>query len=264
MVKDKPTQIEHTQIDIAVLILAPILATMLSLIIEANFLTSTLLFFGVPSLYLSYRAKEKVKKTLTYSLLFSIPLSYIIDYLAILNKSWYVPTTIFPFRLPGEIPIEDMVWGFLLVYFVIIFYEYFLDKGEDKINHKNRKYLALLFSLLVAGLFFFAIFLQEILHIPYFYFFVCVFMIVCSVRILSVSPSLISKVVMTGAYFFVLAIMFELTGIHLNQWIFPGTEFIGYVELFGLKFPFEEFLGWFVLAAIGILAVYEFVDDDRK
>jgi len=36
------------------------------------------------------------------------------------------------------------------------------------------------------------------------------------------------------------------------------------VELFGLKFPFEEFLGWFVLAAIGILAVYEFVDDDRK
>jgi hypothetical protein len=61
-----------------------------------------------------------------------------------------------------------------------------------------------------------------------------------------------------------LALMFELTGLELQLWTFPGTHFIGWVDLLGYKFPFEEFFFWFVLSAITILSYYEFFDDNRK
>lgn len=50
----------------------------------------------------------------------------------------------------------------------------------------------------------------------------------------------------------------------LGQWTFPGDQFIGWVNMLGVRFPFEELLFWFMLAAIGILSYYEFFDDNRK
>ena len=56
---------------------------------------------------------------------------------------------------------------------------------------------------------------------------------------------------------------FELTALKLDQWRFPG-ENIGHVQLFGLLFPFEEFIFWIVFGTPIILSYYElFVDDDK-
>jgi hypothetical protein len=49
----------------------------------------------------------------------------------------------------------------------------------------------------------------------------------------------------------------------LGQWSFPG-KFIGWIDLFGVRFPFEEFLIWIVLGAAGVLAWYELFDDRTK
>ncbi len=98
--------------DIIILIMFPIVSVIVSLLIKANFLTSTLLFFGLPAIWLSYRTKEMINKTALFSLIFSIPFTIVIDYIAVLDKAWYVPNSII--RLFGIIPIEDFVWGFLL------------------------------------------------------------------------------------------------------------------------------------------------------
>lgn len=253
------------KIDIFLLIFLPIFAAGVSLLVKANFLTSTLLFFGLPSLWLSYRTPQRISKTLLFSGIFSIPLGIIIDYIAALDGAWYVPTTIFPFRLLGVIPIEDIIWGFFLVYTIVIFYEHFLDKGKHELIDKKMKYF-ILPAILVLIIFFLLYFINpDLLRIKYAYLILGVVLILLpSITFLSFFPKLISKYTKTACYFFILAFMFELTGLQLNQWTFPGQNFIGWVEILGHRFPFEEFFFWFIMVAIAILSYFEFFDDTRS
>jgi lycopene cyclase domain-containing protein len=251
--------------DIILLIIFPLFSVIVSLLITANFLTSTLLFFGLPAAWLSYRTKEMIKKTALFSLIFSIPFTIIIDYIAVHDKSWFVPETIFNFRLLGIIPIEDFVWGFLLVYTIIIFYEHFLNKSKHNLIDKRMKYFILPMICVLTIFFVLLLAKPEFLMIKYAYFWIgLILMLLPSIAFLSFFPKLASKYIKTATYFFALAFLFELTGLHLGQWTFPGTHFIGYIEILNIKFPLEEFFYWFVIGAIAILSYYEFFDDDRK
>ena len=253
------------KIDIFLLIIFPIVSVVLSLWLKANFLTSILLFFCLPSLWLSLRTPEQVKKTFLFSLILSIPLGIFIDYIATMDNSWFVPTTIFPFRLFSVVPIEDLIWGFFLIYSIVIFYEHFLDKGKHELIDKRMKYLVWPLIIIMIVFFTFLFTMPELLVIPYAYFWLgTIFFILPTITFLSFFPRLLSKYVKTASYFFLLSILFELTGLQLNQWTFPGSNFIGWVELFGHRFPFEEFFFWFVMGAVSVLAYYEFFDDDRK
>lgn len=255
----------YRKLDIFLLLLFPVISVILSLTIEANFLISTLLFFGLPSLYLSIRTPDQVKKVFLFSLILSVPLGVVIDYIATIDGSWFVPISVFPFRLFGVVPIEDLIWGFFLIYSIVIFYEHFLDKGGHKLIDKRMKYLIWPLVILLLVFFILLFIKPALLIIPYAYLWLGVTLfLIPTIAFLSFFPRLLSKYVITASYFFILAIIFELTGLQLNQWVFPGENFIGWVELFGHRFPFEEFFFWFVMAAVSILTYYEFFDDDRK
>ncbi len=254
------------KLDIFLLILFPIASVVLSLLLKANFLLTTLLFFGLPSIWLSFRTKHMVAKTALFSFIWAIPLTFFADYIATISGAWFVPHTVFPFRLFGVIPIEDFIWLFLASYSVLIFYEHFLDEGKHELIDKRMKYLVwpwIIFALVFTTILFTK---PDLLKISYSYFYLGLFFIFLpAVSFLSVFPRLLSKYVKTASYFFVLALLFELTGLHLNNWIFyDNGYFIGWVELFGYRFPFEEFFFWFVIGAISVLSYYEFFDDDRK
>lgn len=77
-------------------------------------------------------------------------------------------------------------------------------------------------------------------------------------------PKVFSKFALTAAYFFVFTFMYEIAGLRLGWWAFPGTEFIGWVHIFGVSFPLEEFVFWFMLTAFAALSYYEFFEDDEK
>ena len=253
------------KIDILLLILFPIVSVIISLAINASFLVSTLLFFGLPALWLSYRTSKMIKRTAIFSLIFSVPLTLILDYLAVLDKSWFVPTTLFPFRVLGTIPVEDFIWGFLLVYSIIIFYEHFLDKGKHNLIDKRMKYLVLGLIILLIIFFMLLIFNPEFLFIKYAYLWLgIIFLLLPSITFLTYFSKLLSKYIKTTSYFFILSFLFEITGLQLDQWRFTGDHFIGWIEFMGYRFPFEEFFFYFGLIAIGILSYYEFFDDDRK
>lgn len=253
------------KVDIAFLILFPILSVVLSLALKANFFIATLLFFGLPSLWLSLRTPQQVKKTFLFSLFLSVPLGVVFDYIGTIDEAWYVPQSIFPIRLFGVVPVEDLIYAFFLVYSIVIFYEHFLDKGKHELIDKRMKYLAWPLITLVM-VFFVALFTKpEILAIPYAYFWLgTAIFLIPAVTFLSFFPRLLSKYVKTAAYFFILALLFELTGLELQLWTFPGNHFIGWVEIFGYRFPFEEFFFWFIMSAITVLSYYEFFDDDRR
>ena len=67
-----------------------------------------------------------------------------------------------------------------------------------------------------------------------------------------------------AAYFFYLTLVYELTALTLGWWSFPSSQFIGWVEIAGIRFPFEEFFFWLVLFSAWIVSAYEFSIDDEK
>lgn len=256
---------EERKLDLFILLLMPLVSTILSLSFKTKFLVSTLLFFGLPAAYLSYKNKDSVKKSALFSLIFSLPLTLMIDYIGTDTKTWLINFSVFDYRLFGKIALEQFVWSFLSVYLVVIFYEYFFEKGKEKIIEKKMKYFVMGVSVVLLLFFIFLFTRPELLKLPYFYLIVgCVLTVIPGLTTFSFFPKLFSKFVKAGSYFFVLFLLEELVGIHLNHWSFPGNQFIGWVNLFGFQFPFEELFFFIILGAIGVLSYYEFFDDDRK
>jgi len=253
--------------DLIVLLLYPIIATLISFIIPTGVLGSIVIFFGVPSFYLSYRAREHIKKSLIFSIILGIPFTIVIDYIANVTRAWIVPVSIFSYKFLGHIALEMFLWAILYSYFIIMFYEHFLDKSVSKKYYtKNTRYLVILMLVLVGIFFLFLIAKPTILHIPYSYLVMgIVFGAIPLVAAVLNFPRLISKFLKTGAYFFFLALTYEITALKAGWWDFPTEgEFIGWISFLGIRFPFEELLVWIMLTAIAVLAYYEYFDDDKK
>lgn len=77
-------------------------------------------------------------------------------------------------------------------------------------------------------------------------------------------PKLLQKFFLEGLYFFFALLLFEFAALYNGQWIFSSTHYVGFVELFGFRFPLEEFVFWMIFCVPTLLAIYEFFDDDRK
>lgn len=250
--------------DIILLILLPLISALLSLILKTNFLVSSLLFFGLPSLYLSLRTTKAILRSIIFTIPFSLFMFLVVDHLAVLDNSWYVPHSVLPSRIFGTVPFEDVVWFFLLVYFIVIFYEHFFDKGKHKNIDSHMKYLSyIIISLLI--IFFLLLFSNsKLLNIDYFYLKAgLLFVLIPTLAFLIEFPKFISKFIKTAPYFFYVGILNELVGLQLNHWTFPGKHFIGWVTISGQTFPFEEFFFFTMVFATCVLCYFEFFDDDK-
>lgn len=253
------------KIDLALLLIWPIAGSLLSFALKTNAFYSVIIFFGIPSLYLSLREKRHVKKAALFSL-FGIPVIIFVDYIAHVAQAWLIPISVLPFRLFGFVTLEVILWVFLHIYFVIMFYEHFLDKHvTDKLWHPQMKYfLAIVFVLFLAflGLLFVN---PSLLKIPYWYLVVGIFLVLLPVVLEWWGyPRVFLKLLKAAVYFLYITLVYEITALKLGWWSFPGKEFIGWVSFFGVEFPFEEFFFWLVLTALAILSYYEFYDDDEK
>tara|TARA_Y100000034_G_C6889775_1_gene409137 strand:- start:155 stop:931 length:777 start_codon:yes stop_codon:yes gene_type:complete len=253
------------KVDLIILLIYPIIASLISFVTNSNMFFSVLIFFGIPSIFLTLRAKKYAIKSLIFSFIIGLSLTIIIDYIAHFTRSWLV-SSMFNFRLLGYIPMEDLILGILYIYFIIMFYEYFLDKHVTKrYYNKNIKYLIIFLLILITLFFSILIINPSYLNIPYFYLIVgSVMTLLPIIFILLKFPVLISKFFKTTAYFFFLTFAYEVTALKLGWWSFPGNEFIGWVTFLGTTFPFEELIFWIFLSAMAILSWFEFFDDDRK
>lgn len=253
-------------IHLAFILAWPIIAAILSIVFKANFLFSTLIFMGIPSLYLSILNKKIVPRVLYFSLFVGLTLGFILDLLAMHNNIWNVQT-MFGFRLFGVVGLEDLLWGFLYIYFVTIFYETFIDKHfSSKINNPRLKYLFLVIGTLLLTLVIVFLINPAILKIKYYYLKAgIIFVLVPLILFAAKFPNMLSKFLKLGAYFFFFTFVHEVTGVFLGHWEFLETySYIGFIDIQGVFFPFEEFLFWIILGAMGFIAYYEYFDDDDK
>lgn len=249
--------------DIAILLAFPLIAVGLSLAFKLNFFISTLLFYGLPAGYLTLRNKHAFGRTLIFTIPATLVAGLVFDYIAHFNGAWFVPT-IFPWRVLGVVPIEDFVWGFLYVYSILMFYEHFLDKGRHNLADKKMKYFIILLLLMVS-LFLLAYFNQPGLLLNSYVYakYGIVLSLIPVVLFLACFPKFIAKYAKIVLYFSIVSFLNELTALKLGHWTFPGRDFIGWVELFGQRFPFEEFFFYVLLGAVMILSYFEYFDDNK-
>jgi|SRR3989344_1509337 len=251
--------------DIVFLIAFPLVAAFLTRFFLLNYTVSILLFFGAPSLYLSIRRPLIIKKTLIFTALFLVPLVVIIDYLAFADFTWFVPNSIFRF-LSNSIPIEDVLWSALWLYFGVAFWEYFLERSKvkEKMGKRTKDLVMVLIGLL--SLFFLAYFSnRDLLTWNYAYLKIgLVFVIIPIAATLFKFPRLIRKVSIIGAYFFFVSALEEYVSIKGGHWFFGGTHYLGLINYGGQPIAIEEIIFFWALAIPGVICWYEFFVDDGK
>lgn len=259
----KHTKQKMQQKDGIILFGLPVFACVVSLYFQTNFFVSTFLFFGLLSVWLSARLPSRVPKVLLFSALLAIPVSIIVDYVGVMNGAWYVPASVFPFRLFSVVPIEDVLWGFLLVYNPVMFYCNFFDPGSSKLLHKRMWFpvffntLAALFVVLSVSI------LPDLLSLEYAYLWIGTIVLGIPLILFALRyPRYLKPFCLVAIYFFLLGLLFELVSLKLGHWIFPGEGFIGWIHIFGQSMPIEEFIFWFVICSSATLAYYLFFDTD--
>lgn len=250
------------QKELILLLLWNIPAFFLSLL-TSNFLISAIWFFGIPSFYLLYKAPKCAKKSFLFSVVFTFVGLPIIDHLAHQDGSW------FNFSMTGirplnSYPVEDFVWGILYFFYIIIVYEYFLER--EKILRMPKKFIRFeAIGLLIAGICSFLFYIFPAFTIPYFYIFsMFIGGIIFPGLIIIAHPRLLNKMLRLTLFFLPLSILYEWVANYKVQWIFPWENFVGYVELLGgVRFPLEELM-WLIIVPPATAVYFEFfADNDR-
>ncbi|MBI5021128.1 MAG: hypothetical protein HZB59_06815 [Ignavibacteriales bacterium] len=252
--------------DIFRILIFAVIATLITIWFRTSLLISTLLYFGVPSVYIICKNPGIALKSLAFVIPFSIPLSLFADALAAYNGSWLVPQSIFPLRIFGLATIEVYIFGLLWGLWVVLFYEHYFDNGKraDRLS-KRIKYLWLFFLILVLTVSVMFFEKSEFLSIPYFYLWVgVVFVIFPLILFLFKYPEFCDRYFVVSLFSFPILLMFELAALYAGQWVFPGNGFIGFINIIGFRFPIEELIIWMILATPSFLVYYEYFADDTK
>ena len=192
---------------IAALYALPLLAVIAARLFNANFLTTLILFWGVPSLLLTFWAKDKALKAVLFAGVATIILTGL-DIIFWANRQWVVESQ-FKSALLGLVAWEDIPYWFLFVYFPVIFWEHFHDRNRVE-PVWSRRMTGFLGATVIAFLAISAAWLwfPKIILIPYFY---LVFMLACGIIPLALElwehPRLGVKFLRVGLYFAYVAIL---------------------------------------------------------
>lgn len=236
-------------------------AFFLSLSFSRSYLL-TLLIFAVPVVYFAYHLSHVWRKLLTYSILFTTPLASVFSYLAHRDGSWFTPSA-FP-RIFGVYPAEDIVWAIVFSFYALVLYVFFYDRDTlpafPKYFRRIIEYLwifAFLFSLVVYVY-------PPLPAIPYFYgLLIAVMALLIPWWIILKHERLLPKILRISIFFLIPSILMEYVALSTGTWSFPGTHFIGWIEVGALRLPLEE-LAWILFSIPPILVFYELLADDMR
>lgn len=252
--------------DVVVLIAWIFVSAAICFLMQAKGLVAIVVYLVIPAGYLCLRERKNYKKLFAATLIFGIPAVGIFDFILEVNHAWMSDPSklVFPQKIFGLTPVDYAVFYFAWIFFSFAFYEHFLDDEKRQSISKYAIYAIAPFAIGLALTLVLLAFAPHLLLIPYTYLIGGAFAAVPPLAyIVYWKPKLLSKVTKLGLFFFVLALMIEVTSLQYGLWRFPG-EYIGLVSMFGVTFPFEEFVFWICLCAPAVVAWYEFSIDDGK
>ncbi len=260
--------------DIGVMVVWPLIAFFTASSIDVGILGSIFLFFISPAIYLSFVAPKYIQRALVFSFITAVPFGIIFDYIMQVTGGWAVAGAAIPFKLFTYVTPEQIIWLFFFSYFVIMFYEVFFDRHEkdclctrcSHVSPTRKKYLVFILSVLLGTFVTFFFLAPEVLAIEMFYAKGgLIFLLIPILLVAHKIHSMQRKLLLTGLYFFYHGLTYQISALKLGLWNYPdASQFIGWVNIFGVSFPLEELLFWITFGAIGVVAWYEYFHDDAS
>lgn len=232
-----------------------ILVALAGVFFNFSYFVSTLLFFAVPSIYVTIRRPELFKLLSIYAIAIGIPFVLIVDAIGVYNNAWW-ETSMFSIRIFNLVPFDTVLWGVLYAYTIPALYEYFFGKRKSIILPK--KFWIFEIGLLIALSTFLVAFIfnREWFIIPYFYaIFVGIFyVLICIIGLIQRTKEFL-QLLKQCFIFSILLFIGELGALAAHQWGFLGTEYIGMINIGQISFPFEEMI-WILIGVPAFLYVY--------
>jgi hypothetical protein len=164
----------------------------------------------------------------------------------------------------GLVPLEDIVWFFLLTYLILSYFGHFYDRLSHKLVGRRMPYLYLVIVLISTAWILLTLLSDHAYDITYFY--LKGGILFCAVPVLAFLfefPKFMRTFLLTMPYFTAISLLEEVVSLHKGYWSFPGNHFVGWAHLGNYSFPIEELVFWVILFSSVVLAYFEFFDDDR-
>lgn len=218
-----------------------------------------------PILYLSLRKKKNWPKILVSTLIFGMLIGFIFEFIAEYNKAYSVISVLFPFKVFGVVPIDNVLGHMMMTMYTIVFYEHFVDREKHHRISKNFTH-ALLPALFVIATMLLIFFISpNTLRFGHPYLYMGLAAIAAPVYLGLTRPKFIKNMLLTSVYFFFFYFIAEIFAVRYSWWIYPGNNYVGWVTVFGVGFPFEELFFWMMFYAATLVSYYElFIDDHPK
>lgn len=201
------------------------------------------------------------------SIIFGGLYGFLFAYLAERNLAWgwpiesFIPGTGLLF---GVVNPAALLWVFLWVVYIVLFYEYFLER-DNRDTLSVRAWYAL-----GPGVFALAVVVSAELWSPgliewqYAYAVLAFLAFVPCVLLLYLRPHIWPKLLIPALFFVPLHMSHEIVGLVLGQWHFPGSYF-AIIPVVGQAFvPIEEFIIWILLGSVLVVSYYELYIDDEQ
>ncbi|MGM0482501.1 MAG: hypothetical protein ACQEP6_01400 [Patescibacteria group bacterium] len=226
--------------------------------LEPKYIFTVLIVLVPPALLNFFWLKRSRLKILFFSLMAMLFFAPPVELCARLADVWEVQT-VFP-EILGFIPIENMIFAFLNFFWVLTFYEYFVDKDKSANISAKFKYLIGMFcgvSILVYGLYAYD---QQLVALSYFQLALLILFIPALV-LFSKNPKLLKKTILTTFFFAVVFFAYELVALKIGNWWWPG-EYLFTFTVWGEIFPLDDVIIWYFLSTPVLIGGYEFFVDD--
>ncbi|HOY56485.1 MAG TPA: hypothetical protein PLH37_03670 [bacterium] len=204
--------------------------------------------------------KKSRFKIFIFSIVSAIIFAPPVELAARLANAWDVQSVLpRPF---GIMPLENILFAFLNFFWVLSFYEYFVDHDRKKKVSKKFKYLVGLYCLMAVIIFSLFFYNYNLVTLNY-----CVLsvpiLILPSLIIFYSHPNLLKKTILPTLFFAIIFFVYETTSLIVGNWWWPG-EYLINLNLLGHRFPLDDIVIWYFLSTPTLIGGYEFFMDDGK
>jgi hypothetical protein len=242
------------------LFLYVLVTSLLVFIIRPAYFYALLIVIVPPALINFYWLKNARARVFWFSILTLVLFAPPVELMARLMNVWEVQS-IFP-RLFEIVPLENLLFAFLNFFWVLSFYEYFIDKDKIIKVHKKIKYLVLLYVVFAATVFGLYFYEKSLVAANYITIAVLT-LIVPALLIFSYNLKLLKKTILPTLFFAIILFIYELVSLKIGSWFWPG-DYLATFKIWGETWPLDDIIIWFFLSTPALIGGYEFFMDDYR
>lgn len=253
--KDKKKQIRFF-----ILLDYVLIACVFVLLFRPVYLYSIMIVLVPPTILNFIWLKKSKYKILMFSLASTIIFAPPVELMLRLVNAWDVQS-ILP-RFMEVIPIENLIFAFINFFWVLSFYEYFVDRDVNSKISKMFKYLIDIFVFFDALVLIIYRIDPRILTLNYFGAALLI-LVIPAVFIFAKNTHLLKKCILPTVFFAVIFFVYEIVSLYIGSWWWPGDYYLP-VLVFGKVFPLDDVLIWYFMSTPALIGGYEYFMDDDK